>query len=127
MRGLQQLSGSGSHLVRHSPQYIGHLLLLHDAEWENWGKLEQTIRTGQRAVDRHVFETDPYSRSMRVSARGVIELDSPGRHVLRRGHENFEVMPFDQLRLAEIEAEAWLRAGRDLVAVRKSTEAVSTW
>ena len=22
-------------------------------------KLEQTIRTGQRAVDRHVFETDP--------------------------------------------------------------------
>ena len=25
----------------------------------NWGKLEQTIRTGQRSVDRHVFETDP--------------------------------------------------------------------
>jgi predicted O-methyltransferase YrrM len=47
------------HLVRQSPQYVGHLLLLHDAEWNNWGKLEETIRTGKRAVDRHVFETDP--------------------------------------------------------------------
>ncbi|MEC4889026.1 MAG: methyltransferase [Nitrospira sp.] len=52
-------SAAETHLVRQSPQYIGHLLLLHDAEWENWGKLEQTIKTGQRAVDRHVFETDP--------------------------------------------------------------------
>ncbi len=52
-------AAAASHLVKHSSQYIGHLLLLHDAEWENWGKLEQTIRTGQRAVDRHVFETDP--------------------------------------------------------------------
>ena len=57
----------------------------------------------------------------------MIELDSPGRHVLRCGYEDFEVMTFDQLRLAEIEAEAWLRAGRDLVAARKSAEAVSTW
>src|SRR5574337_18590 len=47
------------HLVRHSDQYVGHLLLLHDAEWNNWGKLEETVRTGRRAVDRHVFETDP--------------------------------------------------------------------
>jgi predicted O-methyltransferase YrrM len=47
------------HLVRHSAHFIGHLLLLHDAEWENWAKLEHTIRTGQRSVDRHVFETDP--------------------------------------------------------------------
>jgi predicted O-methyltransferase YrrM len=53
-------SGAAStQLVRQAPQYIGHLLLLHDAEWDNWGKLEQTIRTGQRSVDRHVFETDP--------------------------------------------------------------------
>ena len=50
---------AATYLVRHSPQYIGHLLLLHDAEWENWGKLAQTIKTGQRPVDRHVFETDP--------------------------------------------------------------------
>jgi SAM-dependent methyltransferase len=50
---------AATHLVRSSAQYVGHLLLLHDAEWDNWGKLEQTIRTGKRSVDRHVFETDP--------------------------------------------------------------------
>lgn len=50
---------AATHLVRHSSQYMGHLLLLHDAEWENWGKLAQTIKTGERSVDRHVFETDP--------------------------------------------------------------------
>lgn len=48
-----------THFVRHSTQYVGHLLLLHDAEWNNWGRLEETIRTGRRTVDRHVFETDP--------------------------------------------------------------------
>jgi SAM-dependent methyltransferase len=52
-------SAAEPHLVRHSSQYIGHLLLLHDAEWNNWGKLEDTVRTGKRSVDRHVFETDP--------------------------------------------------------------------
>lgn len=55
----QNSSAAEKHLVRHSPQYVGHLLLLHDAEWNNWGKLEETIRTGSRLVDRHVFETDP--------------------------------------------------------------------
>ncbi len=66
MRLLQkngELFGNSStaltHLVRHSTQYVGHLLLLHDAEWNNWGRLEETIRTGRRMVDRHVFETDP--------------------------------------------------------------------
>jgi len=48
-----------THLVKASPQYVGHLLLLHDAEWNNWGKLEETIRTGRSPVKRHVFETDP--------------------------------------------------------------------
>lgn len=47
------------HLVRHSAHYVGDLLFLHDAEWNNWGKLEETIRSGTRSVDRHVFETDP--------------------------------------------------------------------
>jgi SAM-dependent methyltransferase len=48
-----------NHLVRHSAEYIGHLLLLHDAEWNNWGKLEEAVRTGQSPVKQHVFETDP--------------------------------------------------------------------
>ena len=48
-----------AHLVRTSPSYAGHLLLLHEAEWGNWGKLAETIRTGHSPVTRHVFETDP--------------------------------------------------------------------
>lgn len=51
--------GARTYLVRQSPQYVGHLLVLHDAEWDNWGKLEQTIRTGRSPVTKHVFETDP--------------------------------------------------------------------
>jgi SAM-dependent methyltransferase len=47
------------YLVKTSPQYVGHLLVLHDAEWDNWGRLEEAIRTGQSSVNRHVFETDP--------------------------------------------------------------------
>jgi SAM-dependent methyltransferase len=47
------------HLVKTSPQYAGHLLVLHDAEWDNWGRLETAIRTGRSSVTRHVFETDP--------------------------------------------------------------------
>jgi SAM-dependent methyltransferase len=48
-----------TYLVKHAPQYVGDLLVLHDAEWDNWGKLEQTIRTGRSPVIKHVFETDP--------------------------------------------------------------------
>ncbi|MGH7259240.1 MAG: methyltransferase [Nitrospiraceae bacterium] len=48
-----------THLVKTSPGYVGHLLILHDAEWNNWGKLEETIKTGRSPVSRHVFETDP--------------------------------------------------------------------
>ena len=47
------------HLVKTNPEYIGHILILHDAEWDNWGKLEDTIRTGRSPVKQHVFETDP--------------------------------------------------------------------
>lgn len=47
------------HLVKTNPEYIGHLLILHDTEWANWGKLEETIRTGRSPVTQHVFETDP--------------------------------------------------------------------
>ncbi len=48
-----------THLVKTSPGYIGHLLILHDAEWNNWGKLEEAIKTGHSPVTKHVFETDP--------------------------------------------------------------------
>jgi len=48
-----------THLVKTSPGYIGHLLMLHDAEWNNWGKLEEAVKTGRSPVTQHVFETDP--------------------------------------------------------------------
>lgn len=48
-----------AHLVKTSPGYIGHLLILHDAEWTNWGKLEEAVRTGRSSATKHVFETDP--------------------------------------------------------------------
>jgi predicted O-methyltransferase YrrM len=48
-----------AYLVKTAPGYVGHLLILHDAEWNNWGKLAETIRTGRSPVTRHVFETDP--------------------------------------------------------------------
>lgn len=48
-----------TYLVQAASGYVGHLLVLHDAEWGNWGKLEETIRTGCSPVSRHVFETNP--------------------------------------------------------------------
>jgi cyclopropane fatty-acyl-phospholipid synthase-like methyltransferase len=47
------------HLVKSSSHYVGHLLLLHDAEWDNWGKLTEAVKTGRSPVSRHVFENDP--------------------------------------------------------------------
>jgi predicted O-methyltransferase YrrM len=47
------------YLVKESPQYAGHLLLLQDAEWDNWGKLEAAVRTGHSPVTDHLFRTDP--------------------------------------------------------------------
>jgi SAM-dependent methyltransferase len=46
-------------LVRGSPKYAGHLLLLQEAEWDNWGKLESAVRTGRSPVKDHLFRTDP--------------------------------------------------------------------
>jgi precorrin-6B methylase 2 len=47
------------YLIRNRPGYVGHLLLLHDAEWKNWDGLEQAVRTGRSPVAGHVFNTDP--------------------------------------------------------------------
>ena len=81
---LRVLSKNGEHysnstvaqeyLVKHSPQYIGHLLVLHDAEWDNWGKLETAVRSGRSPVERHVFETHP-----ELGANVLSVLDRIGR------------------------------------------------
>ncbi|MET0516118.1 MAG: methyltransferase [Nitrospiraceae bacterium] len=62
------------YLVKHSSQYIGHLLVLHDAEWDNWGKLETAVRSGRSPVQRHVFETHP-----ELGANVLSVLDRIGR------------------------------------------------
>ena len=46
-------------LVRNSPQYAGHILRLQDAEWNNWGQLEASVRTGRSPVKEHLFHSDP--------------------------------------------------------------------
>ena len=47
------------YLVKSSPKYAGHLLLLQEAEWDNWGRLESVVRTGRSPVKGHMFQTDP--------------------------------------------------------------------
>jgi cyclopropane fatty-acyl-phospholipid synthase-like methyltransferase len=80
-------AAADTHLVRHASQYIGHLLLLHDAEWNNWGRLEETVRSGSRAVDRHVFETDPELGSHVLAVLHRIGRQS-GPEFARRFHLN---------------------------------------
>lgn len=48
-----------AHLVKGRPGYVGHLLSLHEAEWNNWGKLADAVRTGRSPATQHVFRTDP--------------------------------------------------------------------
>ncbi|MFQ5543235.1 MAG: methyltransferase [Nitrospiria bacterium] len=46
-------------LVKTSPFYMGELMLLQDAEWDHWGKLEETIRTGRPIIKGNIFMNDP--------------------------------------------------------------------
>ena len=62
------------YLVQSSPEYVGHLLTLHDAEWNHWGQLEQAVRTGESPVKQHVFETNP-----ELGAQVLTVLDRIGR------------------------------------------------
>jgi len=62
------------YLVQSSPDYVGHLLTLHNAEWNNWGQLEQAVKTGESPVKQHVFETDP-----ELGAQVLTVLDRIGR------------------------------------------------
>ena len=64
-----------TYLVKTAAQYIGHLLVLQDAEWDNWGRLEQTILTGRSPVTRHLFETNP-----ELGANVLSVLDRIGQH-----------------------------------------------
>jgi predicted O-methyltransferase YrrM len=65
---------AGRYLVQSSPEYVGHLLTLHDAEWNHWGQLEQAVKTGKSPVTQHVFETNPA-----LGAQVLTVLDRIGR------------------------------------------------
>lgn len=65
---------AAKHLVKGSSDYVGHLLVLHDSEWNHWGKLEETVRTGRSPVSQHVFETQP-----ELGAHVLTVLDRIGR------------------------------------------------
>ncbi len=62
------------YLVQSSPEYVGHLLSLHNAEWNHWGLLEQAVKTGVSPVKQHVFETHP-----ELGAQVLTVLDRIGR------------------------------------------------
>ena len=63
-----------TYLVKHAPAYIGHLLLLHDSEWNHWGQLEEAVRSGRSPVQGHVFESNPA-----LGAKVLTVLDRIGR------------------------------------------------
>jgi precorrin-6B methylase 2 len=58
-QGFANTGMARNHLVKSAPNYIGHLLLLQDAEWDHWGKLAEAVKTGRSPVSRHLFETNP--------------------------------------------------------------------
>ena len=62
------------YLVQSSPDYVGHLLTLHNAEWNHWGLLERAVQTGESPVRQHVFETNPD-----LGAQVLTVLDRIGR------------------------------------------------
>src|SRR5437867_12618666 len=47
------------YLVKGSPKYAGHLLLLQEAEWDNCGRLESVVRTGRSPEKGHMFQPEP--------------------------------------------------------------------
>jgi ubiquinone/menaquinone biosynthesis C-methylase UbiE len=56
---FQNAPETQEYLVKGSPRYAGHLLLLQEAEWDNWGRLESVVRSGRSPVKGHMFQTDP--------------------------------------------------------------------
>lgn len=46
-------------LVKTSRFYMGELMLLQDAEWDHWGKLEDIVRTGKPVVKDNIFISRP--------------------------------------------------------------------
>ncbi len=47
------------YLVASSPEYLGGMILFDGALWDEWGRLEKALRTGQPVRPPDMFQTDP--------------------------------------------------------------------
>jgi SAM-dependent methyltransferase len=50
---------TAEHLVRGKPGYDGGLVLMDDACWNDWGRLDEAVRTGKLAGRARLFHEDP--------------------------------------------------------------------
>jgi SAM-dependent methyltransferase len=59
------------YLLQSSPEYLGGMILFDAALWDTWGKLDESIRTGQPARTPDMYQTDPEE-----TARFIRAMDS---------------------------------------------------
>lgn len=57
--GYENVPQLAEFLVKTSRFYMGELMLLQDAEWDHWGKLEEIIRSGQPPMKGNIFMNRP--------------------------------------------------------------------
>ncbi len=74
--GYENIPQLAEFLVKTSPFYMGELMLLQDAEWEHWGKLEEIVRTGQPIVRGNIFMNHP-----EIGAKILTVLDRMAKRV----------------------------------------------
>ena len=58
-RGYENVPQLAEFLVKTSRFYMGELMLLQDAEWEHWGKLEEIVRSGCPPMTGNIFINRP--------------------------------------------------------------------
>ncbi len=57
--GYENVPQLAEFLVKTSRFYMGELMLLQDAEWDHWGKLEDIVRSGQPPMKGNIFMNRP--------------------------------------------------------------------
>ena len=55
-------------LVRHSPEYVGGMILFDESLWASWGKLDESVRSGQPARMPDMYQSDPEETSRFIRA-----------------------------------------------------------
>ena len=63
---------SHTYLSKAGPKYLGHLIRYHAREWEDWGRLEEAIRTGKPVRKPDVYQESP--KELDLFVRGMHEL-----------------------------------------------------